>query len=229
MLTPAENELITRTGAGTPGGAFLRRFWYPVLTPDELAPGGAPSACVCWARTSWRFAAATVASGCWTKPVRTGAPASCSRATRTAGCAASSTAGRSTSPAPSSTCRPSPTVCLRRQGPDAQLPRAGGRGRRSGPTSAPASRGSSRPTRSPRCRRRRSASPRARPLQLGADRRGVPRLVAHLAPARFDLGYRRTARSRWPTARRRSTSRRRRRASTPRRSATSAAAGATRA
>jgi phthalate 4,5-dioxygenase len=42
MLTIAENELITRTGAETPGGAFLRRFWYPVLTSDDLAAGGAP-------------------------------------------------------------------------------------------------------------------------------------------------------------------------------------------
>lgn len=42
MLTAAENELITRTGAATPGGAFLRRFWYPVLTSDDLVAGGAP-------------------------------------------------------------------------------------------------------------------------------------------------------------------------------------------
>lgn len=42
MLTVAENELITRTGAGTPGGAFLRRCWYPILTSDDLTAGGAP-------------------------------------------------------------------------------------------------------------------------------------------------------------------------------------------
>jgi phthalate 4,5-dioxygenase len=42
MLTTAENELITRTAAETPGGGFLRRFWYPVLTSDDLRPGGAP-------------------------------------------------------------------------------------------------------------------------------------------------------------------------------------------
>jgi nitrite reductase/ring-hydroxylating ferredoxin subunit len=42
MLTVAENELITRTGAGTPGGTFLRRFWYPILTSDDLTAGGAP-------------------------------------------------------------------------------------------------------------------------------------------------------------------------------------------
>jgi len=42
MLTRAENELITQTGAGTPGGAFLRRFWYPIATSEDLAAGGAP-------------------------------------------------------------------------------------------------------------------------------------------------------------------------------------------
>jgi nitrite reductase/ring-hydroxylating ferredoxin subunit len=42
MLTKAENELITRTAADTPGGAFLRRFWHPVLTSEDLVAGGAP-------------------------------------------------------------------------------------------------------------------------------------------------------------------------------------------
>jgi phenylpropionate dioxygenase-like ring-hydroxylating dioxygenase large terminal subunit len=42
MLTQAENELITRTGADTPGGAYLRRFWFPILTSDDLSAGGAP-------------------------------------------------------------------------------------------------------------------------------------------------------------------------------------------
>jgi len=42
MLSIAENELLTRTSADTPGGAFLRRFWYPVLTSDDLVAGGAP-------------------------------------------------------------------------------------------------------------------------------------------------------------------------------------------
>src|ERR1700733_5743862 len=42
MLSQADNELITRTGSGTPGGAFLRRFWHPVLLSNELEAGGAP-------------------------------------------------------------------------------------------------------------------------------------------------------------------------------------------
>ena len=42
MLSQPDNELITRTGAATPGGAFLRRFWYPVLLSDEVKAGKAP-------------------------------------------------------------------------------------------------------------------------------------------------------------------------------------------
>ena len=30
MLTPEENEMLTRVGPGTPGGEYLRRFWHPV-------------------------------------------------------------------------------------------------------------------------------------------------------------------------------------------------------
>jgi 5,5'-dehydrodivanillate O-demethylase len=36
MLTKEENELITRVGPGTPGGEFLRRYWFPVAYPSEL-------------------------------------------------------------------------------------------------------------------------------------------------------------------------------------------------
>ena len=42
MLSQADNELITRTGAATPGGAFMRRFWHPVLLSDEVQAGKAP-------------------------------------------------------------------------------------------------------------------------------------------------------------------------------------------
>jgi phthalate 4,5-dioxygenase oxygenase subunit len=42
MLSPADNELITRTGADTPGGAFLRDYWFPVLLSSDLEAGGAP-------------------------------------------------------------------------------------------------------------------------------------------------------------------------------------------
>jgi phthalate 4,5-dioxygenase len=43
MLTPADNELLTRTGAGTAMGEYFRRFWQPVALSQELAePDGAP-------------------------------------------------------------------------------------------------------------------------------------------------------------------------------------------
>jgi len=42
MLTAAENDLITRVGPGTPMGALLSRYWYPVLKSEELEAGGAP-------------------------------------------------------------------------------------------------------------------------------------------------------------------------------------------
>lgn len=36
MLTTAENELLTRTNAGTPMGELFRRFWLPAMLPSEL-------------------------------------------------------------------------------------------------------------------------------------------------------------------------------------------------
>jgi phthalate 4,5-dioxygenase len=36
MLNAADNELLCRVGAGTPMGAFLRRFWIPALKSSEL-------------------------------------------------------------------------------------------------------------------------------------------------------------------------------------------------
>ena len=42
MLTQEENERLTRVGRGTPGGEFLRRYWWPAALSEELPPGGAP-------------------------------------------------------------------------------------------------------------------------------------------------------------------------------------------
>jgi len=36
MLSREENELLTRTGPGTPMGNLYRRFWLPALLPEEL-------------------------------------------------------------------------------------------------------------------------------------------------------------------------------------------------
>ncbi|MBV9828501.1 MAG: aromatic ring-hydroxylating dioxygenase subunit alpha [Alphaproteobacteria bacterium] len=43
MLSPEENELITRVGPGTPMGNTMRRYWIPALLSSEVAePDGAP-------------------------------------------------------------------------------------------------------------------------------------------------------------------------------------------
>ena len=36
MLSKEDNELLTRTGRGTPMGELFRRFWLPALLPSEL-------------------------------------------------------------------------------------------------------------------------------------------------------------------------------------------------
>jgi 5,5'-dehydrodivanillate O-demethylase len=36
MLTPEENDLLTRVGPGTPAGELLRRYWHPVAIAAEL-------------------------------------------------------------------------------------------------------------------------------------------------------------------------------------------------
>src|SRR5688500_11617689 len=43
MLTPEENELLTRVGRGTPMGSLLRRYWIPACPAAELPePDGDP-------------------------------------------------------------------------------------------------------------------------------------------------------------------------------------------
>jgi phenylpropionate dioxygenase-like ring-hydroxylating dioxygenase large terminal subunit len=43
MLSPEENELLTRVGPGTPMGTLMRRYWVPALLAEELPePDGAP-------------------------------------------------------------------------------------------------------------------------------------------------------------------------------------------
>lgn len=36
MLTAEQNDMLTRTGAGTAGGALMRRYWQPVALAEEL-------------------------------------------------------------------------------------------------------------------------------------------------------------------------------------------------
>ena len=40
MLTREDNDLLTRTGPGTPMGHLMRRYWVPVVQSSELAAGG---------------------------------------------------------------------------------------------------------------------------------------------------------------------------------------------
>lgn len=42
MTTREENELLTRTGPGTPGGEMMRRYWHPIALSHELPADGAP-------------------------------------------------------------------------------------------------------------------------------------------------------------------------------------------
>jgi nitrite reductase/ring-hydroxylating ferredoxin subunit len=42
MLTKDENDLLTRTGPGTPMGDLMRRYWIPVLLSDELPSPDSP-------------------------------------------------------------------------------------------------------------------------------------------------------------------------------------------
>ena len=42
MLTREENDLLTRTNRGTPGGEWMRRYWLPALLSEELPSGGPP-------------------------------------------------------------------------------------------------------------------------------------------------------------------------------------------
>ena len=42
MLSREENDLITQTGPGTPGGDLFRRYWQPVGLSEEIPAGGSP-------------------------------------------------------------------------------------------------------------------------------------------------------------------------------------------
>jgi len=42
MLSHAQNDLLTRTGPGTPGGKLLRSYWQPIATSEEMPIGGNP-------------------------------------------------------------------------------------------------------------------------------------------------------------------------------------------
>ncbi len=42
MLTKEQQDLLTQTGPGTPGGELLRRYWQPIALASEMPDGAAP-------------------------------------------------------------------------------------------------------------------------------------------------------------------------------------------
>ncbi|MPZ13685.1 MAG: Rieske 2Fe-2S domain-containing protein [Chloroflexi bacterium] len=42
MLTKDQNDLICRTGPGTPGGDWFRRYWQPIAMSNDINPDGQP-------------------------------------------------------------------------------------------------------------------------------------------------------------------------------------------
>jgi phenylpropionate dioxygenase-like ring-hydroxylating dioxygenase large terminal subunit len=42
MLSTADNELLTRTGPGTPMGSFIRQYWIPFVLAKDLEADGVP-------------------------------------------------------------------------------------------------------------------------------------------------------------------------------------------
>src|SRR5437764_619422 len=42
MLTKEENDLLTQSDRGTPGGELLRRYWQPAALSEEMPINGAP-------------------------------------------------------------------------------------------------------------------------------------------------------------------------------------------
>ena len=45
-MRAAQNEIITRIGAGTPCGALMRHYWQPVALLDEFDPTLSPEMAV---------------------------------------------------------------------------------------------------------------------------------------------------------------------------------------
>jgi hypothetical protein len=57
MLTPEENDRLTRVGRGTPMGELVRRFWLPFLQVSDIAePDGPRCGLLFWVSNWWPFA-----------------------------------------------------------------------------------------------------------------------------------------------------------------------------
>jgi len=108
VLTLEENELITRTGPGTPGGELLRRYWQPAALSEELPAGGAPLPVKLLGGISSSSETKRAVPVCSASIARTGAPTSPTGDWRMAGSAASTTGGSTMSPGDASSSRESP-------------------------------------------------------------------------------------------------------------------------
>ena len=42
MLSPEDNELLTRTDVGTPMGSLIRHYWVPALLSEEIPQPDCP-------------------------------------------------------------------------------------------------------------------------------------------------------------------------------------------
>jgi phthalate 4,5-dioxygenase oxygenase subunit len=64
MLRAEDNQFLTESGAGTPMGELLRRFWLPVLLSEELPEAdGAPKKILVMGEDCSPFATAAASSG----------------------------------------------------------------------------------------------------------------------------------------------------------------------
>ena len=95
MLTTEDNELLTRTGPGTPMGELFRQFWQPALLSLELPAADCPPVRIrVLGEDLVAFRDSDGVPGVIDAP--TGAPASSSEGTRSLDYAVSTMAGSST-------------------------------------------------------------------------------------------------------------------------------------
>ena len=197
MMSPEQNELITRVGPGTTCGALMRHYWQPVALVDEL-PAERPVKAV---RVLGQDFVLFRDERGRLRPARPRLPASrrrprLSAASRTAACAARSTAGCSTSTASASRRRPSPRAAGCASASASAPIRSWRRAASCSPISAKASRRPSpTSTASSRPARHTFAFKGTDGLQLAAGARGRHRSGARLVPAPLlrGRGHRRRA------------------------------------
>src|SRR2546428_1153704 len=109
MLPAADNELLPRTGAGTPMGEYFRRYWLPVVLSRELPePDGPPMRVQMLGEDLLAFRDTQGRVGLIEPTCAHRGAISSPAATKTVASAASITAGNSTSRAAASRCRTCP-------------------------------------------------------------------------------------------------------------------------